>query len=574
MGKENHSISDKYNKPLLVALNKFGEIIQFNKECQRLTNYSRNDVIYRNIMDFLIPTSHLNKWKEMVDLTLKNGEIDNFIIPWKTSKGKEILISWSSNVISDRKSKNGDISYVGKIVDSDYEKSLEETDENIYEDINEELFFKEFNEKKYADKKGKKTSKSKTKKYNKFFKNKEEIDNLENNTTKKPKNFEKAFEDLSKKYEKLYIKITELENNEKEIEQRLNKIDDDLQNKKVINKYDKESIIEFTDVDNKNKSDEYHDTLTDKFETTDDQINFLSSDYDINKKQEELARFEAKLIEDKKNLDKRVFELSQWKEKLLELESEIEKRRSDLVAQESEFLQNLATTSDSPINQENKYLANATEQISGHNDEQKTLHEIFDKIPDCAVIIQRGTLKKVNQSFAELLGYNINEMVDKSLFDFISPEGFSVIEKYYLDRLKGVKSSGYGIILLTKDNIEMPVEVSTQPTIFKGDKAEIAIFSTKEQSQNEPDKDDEYIDSSISDEENISNNNTVENTEDKSSSEKQLFDEDTKENQNENNTENEEIINNNSKEEKILSEDEENKPNKDSESDSNQKSEE
>jgi len=245
-----------------------------------------------------------------------------------------------------------------------------------------------------------------------------------------------------------------------------------------------------------------------------------------------------------------------------------------LVAQESEFLQNLATTSDNPINQENKYLANATEQISGHNDEQKTLNEIFDKIPDCAVIIQRGTLKKVNQSFAELLGYNINEMVDKSLFDFISPEGFSVIEKYYLDRLKGVKSSSYGIILLTKDNIEMPVEVSTQPTIFKGDKAEIAIFSTKEQSQNEPDKDDDYIDSSISDEENISNNETVENNEDKSSSEKQLFDEDTKENQNENNAENEEIINNNSKEEQILSEDGENKPNKDSESDSNQKSEE
>ena len=98
-------------------------------------------------------------------------------------------------------------------------------------------------------------------------------------------------------------------------------------------------------------------------------------------------------------LDKRVIELSRWKEKLLELESEIEKRRSDLVAQESEFLQNLASTPNNKTNQGINYSDTIIEKISDSDSEQQALQNIFDKITNCAVIIQRGTLKKVNQSW-------------------------------------------------------------------------------------------------------------------------------------------------------------------------------
>ena len=69
----------------------------------------------------------------------------------------------------------------------------------------------------------------------------------------------------------------------------------------------------------------------------------------------------------------------------------------------------------------------------------------------------------------------VDEIIDKSLFDFIVPEGFIQVEKFYLNRLKGDDISSYETIFLTKNNNKIPVEVNTKPTFFNGEKAEIAI---------------------------------------------------------------------------------------------------
>lgn len=188
---------------------------------------------------------------------------------------------------------------------------------------------------------------------------------------------------------------------------------------------------------------------------------------ELEKRANILNERESKLAEDKMKIDEQVYNFKKWREKLEYLENMLENKREGLLNQE-------------------KTLTNQTKGPSDLSHKEKEDHEfiegrdVIDKISDCAVIIQRGILKQVNDSFTNLIGYNVDEMINKSLFDFIVPEGFSDIEKYYLDRLKGVDVSVYETVFLTKDNDKISVEVSTKPTIFNGIKAEIAIIKKLE----------------------------------------------------------------------------------------------
>jgi PAS domain S-box-containing protein len=110
-------------------------------------------------------------------------------------------------------------------------------------------------------------------------------------------------------------------------------------------------------------------------------------------------------------------------------------------------------------------------------------HEILDKIPQSAAIVQRGILKQINSSFVTLLGYTINEVVEKSFFDFIALEGVADVEKYYIDRLKGESVSTYRTVFSTKDNNKIPVEVRIQQIIYNGEKTEIVIITCLEKSE-------------------------------------------------------------------------------------------
>jgi len=203
------------------------------------------------------------------------------------------------------------------------------------------------------------------------------------------------------------------------------------------------------------------------------------------KKMEELERMMEELEErrillegledqidiDKKDINEQKNEFCQWREKLELLEEEIEKRHKELSYKEKQFKKALQSCIDKDISPV------SSEELAKETIDQP---EFLNKLSDCAVIIQRGILKQVNNSFVDLTGYNVDEIVDKSLFDFIVPEGFSEIEKYYLNRLKGEDVSVYETIFLTKDNKKISVEISTKPTFFHGEKAEIAIIKKLE----------------------------------------------------------------------------------------------
>jgi hypothetical protein len=71
----------------------------------------------------------------------------------------------------------------------------------------------------------------------------------------------------------------------------------------------------------------------------------------------------------------------------------------------------------------------------------------------------------------------MEELIEKSLLDFVVQEGLSGIEKYYLNRLKGEAASSFETVFLTKDDNKLTVEVSIRPTIFDGETADVAVFN-------------------------------------------------------------------------------------------------
>jgi PAS domain S-box-containing protein len=158
------------------------------------------------------------------------------------------------------------------------------------------------------------------------------------------------------------------------------------------------------------------------------------------------------------------------------LGEEIEKRRRNLVREEMLFKRRFISSLDKDI-QVRSIKQNDESNIGIETGEDvHDQHTMLDDFIESAAIVQRGILKQVNQQFIELLGYEKDMILDTSLLNFIAPEGLSGIEGYYLNRLKGEKLSTYRTIVLTKDNIKLPVKINIKPIIINGKKAEIAVI--------------------------------------------------------------------------------------------------
>lgn len=107
-------------------------------------------------------------------------------------------------------------------------------------------------------------------------------------------------------------------------------------------------------------------------------------------------------------------------------------------------------------------------------------HLVVDETNDIAAVVQRGVFKKISNTFAEFLGYERDELLQKSFFVFIAPHGYEEARRYYLNRLKGVTTNSFRTVLLTKDHDEVVVDITVTPTIYMGDVAEfLSIKETK-----------------------------------------------------------------------------------------------
>jgi PAS domain S-box-containing protein len=503
--KENSLVSNTSRNNLVLWLNIDGEIVQFDKECQRLTGYTRTEALNKKVRDFLIPLSYVTKWMELFDSAVKNEDIGDFKIPLKTFDDEEVLISWSILPLENSKGPVRNICFIGKNLEHGEHKKNSKAmsqDNNkkritYVQDNNKSVD----NEMRYFEKK----NECSLRKNNSMFKKDNKNINFGKNSLLNPDKcstgskkllslgfkksvkkseesniMNKTVKDLSKKYEKLSEKLKELEKKDRKLELKNKLLEKNLKNLKTYMK--KSSTIK------PDKKSQYNQiTKKDKY-LFKKMPEFPRDSLEIKKKREsfelrirvldervkELEKLEAQLLKDREIHDKRIAEFTIWKEKLFSLEAEIEKRRRNLVELDDSLRENLPTSSAAGSDFDTiSYEAEDTS--SDEKVVQEDYHEILDKIPQCAFIIQRGIVKQINSSFAELIGFETDEIVEKSLFDFIALEGLADIEKYYLGRLKGNDSSTYGTIFSTKDDSKIQVEVIVRSTTYNGGKAEIGV---------------------------------------------------------------------------------------------------
>ena len=199
----------------------------------------------------------------------------------------------------------------------------------------------------------------------------------------------------------------------------------------------------------------------------------------LQEREDYLNKLESKLMQEKKDLNQQKIKFINWHKKLENLESEIESRRR-WIENKEKLLEKYSDGSMSS-------------RLKSSDVEEYTLDEL-NKRDDCTAVVQRGVFKQVNSSFTDFFGYNPNEIIDKSIFDFIDPSGFSDVEDYYFNRLKGEDSPRFSTVFLTSDGKKVTVDVDTSSAFFDGNKVELFVFKKdgelKEDSKNVSSKED------------------------------------------------------------------------------------
>jgi len=303
------------------------------------------------------------------------------------------------------------------------------------------------------------------------------IEKQNDQTTQKLDLIHQSLSQLLEKYDLVSNRLEELEKKDRVEKNQHKHLDAAQQPSKedagLLTKNQKTVTPETLDDDQQQPEETEHSFFSDPFgfKRQHNELDLKKQRLDIHMKQ--LESFETRLMKEKDIFHARVEEFSRWQEKLMALESEIEKRRQELMEQENFVIEKRTLP---PVTEGTDRTSSVIQQSIG-SDVPHCTDETLDKIPQSAAIIQRGILKQINTPFLELLGYSMDEIVEKSYFDFIALEGLADVEKYYLDRLKGDSVSMYRTVFSTKENVKVPVEVSIKQTIYNGEKAEIAIIT-------------------------------------------------------------------------------------------------
>lgn len=498
---------------LILSLTLSEEIIQFNKESERFTGYIRDEVLHKKLSEILIPVESTQQWKDLLDSIQQNMWIDNFVLPIKTKDNQIHMITWTGFLVKNENGTMKDICIFGKPLKTEaIEQSTDippepvpqQKEPEVQPEVQIQVSFptseaipqqhlKETpgkhgvkkiifaREKKITDEQ---TSTAEPEKQIPPVESEKSnaslvtIEKQNDATSQKLDLIHQSLSDLLQKYEIVSKRIAELEKNDRQWEKKHKHLDTPQQpneedtvpstkNQKTVN-------LDIIATDQQQSEETEHSFFSDPFglKRQHTELNLKKQQLELRMKQ--LETFETRLMKEKDNFHARVEEFTKWQEKLMLLESAIEKRRQELMKQENFVLEKRTL----PTVTQGTELTNSENQESTESEVPHCTDETLDKIPQSAAIIQRGILKQINTLFLELLGYTMDEIVEKSYFDFIALEGLADVEKYYLDRLKGDSVSVYRTVFSTKDDIKIPVEVSIKQTIYNGEKAEIAIITS------------------------------------------------------------------------------------------------
>ncbi len=475
---QKHTTATGTNTSLVLGVNTRGEIVQFNHTCEQLTGYTRTQVLYKKIDECLIPKDYQNQWKNIFNVLLQTKKHDEFTLPIRLKNNTSIPVKWSNLPIETKQNTIKNICFIGTIPHPNKQTTATQKHtalpKKILSDplhkivhIKEEITPKP--SKKVQIRKKQKRTSPKPESARKSF--------------PKQKQYQKQVLDLEKKYLQLTEKLNELEKKDRKLERKNKILEKNIQHlkhqqsptfplkKKNSETSNQKNISSLTPL----KSRGIIQKLLDPFGLKTKKTTLYTQLQQLEKRKQHLDEIEKKLAQKQYTLNKKIQDFSLWKEKLLTLEKEIERRRSVLVEQEKKYRNNTSLPS-SELSQNDRQNDNESTISGEETKEEIDPIELLEELQDSAAILQRGILKRINDSFSTLLGFEEQEILDKSLVDFIAPEGLDGIETYYFHRLKGNDSAEYETVFTTKNDEKISVSVSTNPVIYNGEKAIIARF--------------------------------------------------------------------------------------------------
>jgi len=494
---------------LVLNVDQNGKILRFNKECERISGINKKEALNRRFFDFLIPEHYSGQWEEIFEYARQHKPLNDLELPILTQHGREIMVSWSGFPTNNATGLFERIDLIGKLVpqkdnvngfSSEHIKKqvvnevdgehLAEKDKNSGRALckfgNKRLVLKMGGYTRSKDFHGKVKTKIPSKKAKKQKNLKKDIFNKKvkietEKLTEKYNELPKDYNDVEKTIKKLEMINAELEKKNEKLEKNLSILQTSLANEKTKQKKWKKTydpVVKKTAILFKSGTHFLFDCIGGSRKKEE----FERILYELDERKSLLDNLESQVVDDRRNLADSRIEFCKWREKLELLEDEIERRRVEVVEQEKMLNGRVTFSLNRGVYNESfsEVGGEISSDVSISDIETIEQHDFLDKTDQCAAIIQRGILKHITDSFAELIGFETNEIMNKSLFDFIAPEGLSGLEKYYLNRLKGRDSCTYGTVFSTKDNGKIIVEVSIKPTTYDGKKAEIAIIKELE----------------------------------------------------------------------------------------------
>ena len=93
--------ANKLEYPLYKRWSYNGKIIKFNKGCEKLTGYAKEEVIGKKVFDLFIPEEQREDVRSVFESLLTKDFPKNYVNYWLTKSGEKKLISWHNACIKD-----------------------------------------------------------------------------------------------------------------------------------------------------------------------------------------------------------------------------------------------------------------------------------------------------------------------------------------------------------------------------------------------------------------------------------------------------------------------------------------
>ena len=99
LGDEFAKVLTETTMSLVCVLDQDARILFFNEACERVTGFSRGEVVGCDARDFVIPPEEAETFKEVLDYIWKTGLSSPQVGHWLTKDGKRKLIAWSNRLM-------------------------------------------------------------------------------------------------------------------------------------------------------------------------------------------------------------------------------------------------------------------------------------------------------------------------------------------------------------------------------------------------------------------------------------------------------------------------------------------